>query len=121
MYCGPLRLLALEVYENLTRQGIYCDLLTGQEKRFVPESSHMSCTVETVSVSRRYDVAVIDEIQMIANPQRGHSWTRVVLGVIANEIHLCGGLEAYEIVKSLISDTGDSLELVKYDRLTPLV
>ena len=29
LYCAPLRLLAIEIYENLNRQGIYCDLLTG--------------------------------------------------------------------------------------------
>ncbi len=30
VYCGPLRLLALEVHETLNRQGVYTDLLTGQ-------------------------------------------------------------------------------------------
>lgn len=121
MYCGPLRLLALEVYESLTRQGIYCDLLTGQEKRHLPESSHVSCTVELVSVTREFDVAVVDEIQMIGNAQRGHSWTRALQGLLANEIHICGGLESYERVKSIIEEMGDSFELVTYDRLSPLV
>lgn len=121
LYCGPLRLLALEVYENLTRQGIYCDLLTGQEKRSLPESSHVSCTVELVSVTREFDVAVVDEIQMIGNPQRGHSWTRALQGLLANEIHICGGLESSDRVRSIVEEMGDSFEIVKYDRLSPLV
>ena len=74
MYCGPLRLLALEIYEQLNKQGVCCDLTTGQEKRAVPGSSHISCTIEMVSATREYDVAVIDEIQMIADRDRGHAW-----------------------------------------------
>jgi len=69
-----LRLLALEIFELLNRQGTSTDLLTGQEKRFVPGASHISCTIEMLSMTRQYDVAVIDEIQMIADPERGHAW-----------------------------------------------
>jgi ATP-dependent RNA helicase SUPV3L1/SUV3 len=121
LYCGPLRLLALEVYESMTRQGIYCDLMTGQEKRSVPESTHVSCTVELVSVTREFDVAVVDEIQMVGNNQRGHAWTRAIQGLLANEIHICGGLEAVESVRDIVEEMGDSFELVKYERLSPLV
>jgi hypothetical protein len=35
VYCGPLRLLAMEVYEGLNQDGVYCNLLTGQEKQQV--------------------------------------------------------------------------------------
>ena len=30
VYCGPLRLLAMEVAEQLNAEGIYCNLLTGE-------------------------------------------------------------------------------------------
>lgn len=74
LYCGPLRLLALEIYENLNRAGIYTNLTTGQEKRDVPAATHTSCTVEMVSLTSEYDVAVIDEIQMIGDKARGYAW-----------------------------------------------
>lgn len=74
IYCGPLRLLALEVYDSLNRAGVYADLATGQEKRVVPFSTHISCTIEMTSISRPYDVAVIDEIQMIGDEERGSAW-----------------------------------------------
>lgn len=74
LYCGPLRLLALEVYEQLSRQGIYINLLTGQEKRVVPFATHISSTLEMVSLAQEYDVAVIDEIQMISDRERGYAW-----------------------------------------------
>ena len=120
LYCGPLRLLALEVYESLNRQGVYTDLLTGQEQRRVPFSTHISCTLEMVNINREYDVAVIDEIQMISNPQRGYAWTRALLGLRAREIHLCGGLEASAVVKTLVDLAGDEFELINYNRLSTL-
>lgn len=120
LYCGPLRLLALEVYESLNKAGVYTDLMTGQERREVPFSTHISCTVEMVSLNREYDVAVIDEIQMIGNAQRGYAWTRALLGLRAREIHVCGGLEAANVVESLVGSTGDEYELKKYERLSTL-
>ncbi|RYH25300.1 hypothetical protein EON65_15605 [archaeon] len=74
LYCGPLRLLALEIYETLNRSGVCTDLMTGQERKELPGSTHVSSTVEMVNINRQYDVAVIDEIQMIADRDRAHSW-----------------------------------------------
>lgn len=110
----------MEIYENLNRDGILCDLLTGQERREVPESFHTSCTVEMVSITKEYDVVVIDEIQMIGDLSRGHAWTRALQGVLANEIHLCGGLESAAIVQRIVEDIGDDFEMIKYERLSPL-
>jgi hypothetical protein len=30
MYCGPLRLLALEIHETLNNEGVFTNLITGQ-------------------------------------------------------------------------------------------
>lgn len=49
-------------------------LYTGQERREVPTGTHTSSTLEMVSVDKEYDVAVIDEIQMIADRDRGFAW-----------------------------------------------
>ena len=74
-----------------------------------------------VNLQKPYDVVVIDEIQMISDDQRGYAWTRALLGLQANEIHLCGGLEAYDIVEMLMNKTNDDLELCKYERMSNLV
>lgn len=63
VYCGPLRLLALEVFERLNKEQLPCDLVTGQERTEVPNAKHVSCTVEMASTAQLVDVAVIDEIQ----------------------------------------------------------
>mmetsp|Transcript_3011 Transcript_3011/g.4587 ORF Transcript_3011/g.4587 Transcript_3011/m.4587 type:complete len:823 (+) Transcript_3011:129-2597(+) len=120
VYCGPLRLLALEVYEQLNRQGVHCNLITGQEQRILPFKTHTSCTVEVANLNQDYDVAVIDEIQMIADSSRGYAWTRALLGLRAREIHVCGGAEAGDIVRQLAADAGDDFEMKTYSRLSEL-
>jgi ATP-dependent RNA helicase SUPV3L1/SUV3 len=43
-----------------------------------------------LSTEEIYEVAVVDEVQMMADPVRGFAWTRALLGLRADEIHLCG-------------------------------
>ena len=57
------------------------------------------------------EVAVIDEIQMMRDVGRGWSWTRALLGVAANEIHLCGEAAAIELVKELCYQIGETVEV----------
>lgn len=120
IYCGPLRLLAWEVYEKLNSKDVPCELWTGQEVKEVEGSRHMSCTVEMADVSRTYDVAVVDECQLIGDKERGWAWTRVVLGLPAIEVHLCGSPAFVEIVQELAREIGDDVEVREYARLSPL-
>ncbi|KAE8672405.1 ATP-dependent RNA helicase SUV3L [Hibiscus syriacus] len=120
IYCSPLRLLAMEVFDKVNAQGVYCSLLTGQEKKFVPFSNHVACTVEMMS-TEDYDVAVIDEIQMMSDPYRCYAWTSSLLGLISDEIHLCGDPTVLNIVRKICSETGDELHEHHYDRFKPLV
>ncbi|KDO33606.1 hypothetical protein SPRG_22092 [Saprolegnia parasitica CBS 223.65] len=120
LYCGPLRLLALEIYETLNMAGVYTSLVTGEEKREVPMSTHVACTVEMCSAGQSYDVAVIDEIQMIGDPERGWAWTRALSCLQAKEIHVCGSMEAVDLVRKFAQVTGDEFELKTYERRSPL-
>ena len=54
-------------------------------------------------------VAVIDEIQMLRDEDRGWAWTRALLGVPADEVHLCGEPAAIKIVEKILQDTQDDL------------
>lgn len=121
VYCSPLRLLAMEVFDKVNASGVYCSLITGQERKEFPFSKHVACTVEMVSTEVMYDVAVIDEIQMMADPCRGYAWTRAFLGLKADEIHLCGDPSVLDVVRKICSDTGDELEERSYERFKPLV
>jgi ATP-dependent RNA helicase SUPV3L1/SUV3 len=99
-----------------------CNLSTGEETKVVSEhATLLSCTVEMLTTGRMYDVAVVDEIQMISDIERGGGWTRAVLGIPSPEIHLCGEATAIPLIKTLLKDTGDELVINRYERLTPLV
>lgn len=99
-----------------------CNMLTGEEVKIVdPEARLTSCTIEMLNLGATYEVAVVDEIQMIADTSRGHAWTTAVLGLAAHEIHLCGEDTVEPIIRELLRQTGDDLEIRRYERLSPLI
>ena len=73
------------------------------------------------NLAREVDLAVIDEIQMIADPERGYAWTRALMGVPAREIHLCGDDSVLDLIQKLSKRLGEPLEVRKYARHKPLV
>lgn len=126
IYCGPLKLLAVEIFQKANDNKTPCDLVTGEERKFanpdgVTKAAHVSCTVEMTQLTEPVEVVVIDEIQMIRDPSRGWAWTRALLGVPADEVHLCGEEAALDLIRRVLMPTGDILEVVRYNRLTPLV
>jgi len=122
VYCGPLRLLAHEVYSRLEAKGKRCALMTGEEQRIPDDTDqyYVSCTVEMAPLNKLVDVAVVDEIQMIADSDRGGAWTGALLGLQAKELHLCGEERVVPLIKSICRTIGDEFIVHKYDRLTPL-
>lgn len=121
VYLAPLRLLALEAQETLLDAGVDCSLSTGEEEDFREGDTHLAATAEKLDLKRRYEAAVIDECQMIADPQRGYAWTRAILGVLAPEVHLCAAPEARDLLIRLIESCGDSVEVEVHERTTPLI
>lgn len=71
VYLAPLRILALEIFERLNEEGVPCHLLTGEEEVLIEGATHQSSTIEKLNLNQTYEVAVIDEIQMIDDSQRG--------------------------------------------------
>ena len=118
-------MLAVEVFNKSNARGVPCDLVTGEERRFGREdgepSSHVACTVEMANMAQPFEVAVIDEIQVIKDYQRGWAWTRALLGLQAQEIHVCGEAAAVDLVREICISTGETVDINHYKRLTPLV
>lgn len=121
VYLAPLRLLALEAQEVLLDAHVRCSLTTGEEEDRKPGDTHIAATAEKLELDRRFDVAVIDECQMIADPERGYAWTRAILGVLAPEVHLCCAPEAKSLLIRLIKSCGEEYEIVYHKRKTPLI
>ncbi|HQT45588.1 MAG: DNA helicase [Acidocella sp. 20-63-7] len=73
----PLRLLARENYDRMVaRKGIKnVALITGEEKIVPPGAKFFACTVEAMPLDRRVEFLAVDEIQLCADPDRGHIFT----------------------------------------------
>lgn len=73
----PLRLLAREVYDRIVRlkgAGVVA-LITGEEK-IVPNGARFYvCTVEAMPLEIDVACLAVDEIQLAADPERGHIFT----------------------------------------------
>ncbi len=73
----PLRLLARENYDRMVAaKGVRnVALITGEEKIVPPDARWFSCTVEAMPLDRRVEFVAVDEIQLCADPDRGHVFT----------------------------------------------
>ncbi|HJU19921.1 MAG TPA: helicase-related protein, partial [Stellaceae bacterium] len=73
----PLRLLARENYDRIVklRGARAVALITGEEKILPPNPSYFVCTVESMPLDRPVEFLAIDEIQLCADPERGHIFT----------------------------------------------
>lgn len=146
LYLAPLRLMALEGFDRLMAAGKPCALVTGEERKgWRPgdastfsmgpvangdseqadvnhtDLTHVSATVEAgFDDSRVFDVAVIDEAQMMFDRDRGWAWAQALAGVCAREVHVCAAPEAGPTLRSLAKQLGVEVEVVKHQRLTPL-
>ena len=121
VYLGPLRLLALEVYERMNEMGVPCTMRTGQECIEEENSRVTASTIEMADFDENYDIAVIDEDQLVADTDRGHSWTKAVLGLRAEEIHICMSPAAEQVICHLVGLCGDDYEVRRYERKTELI
>jgi ATP-dependent RNA helicase SUPV3L1/SUV3 len=52
----------------------------------------------------------------MSDSHRGQAFTRAVLGLPAQELHLCGSPSVVEFVKKLCEKTDDILEINEYKR-----
>ncbi|MBD3790316.1 MAG: helicase [Campylobacterales bacterium] len=120
-YLAPLRLLALEGYENLKNKGVHVSLITGEEEIIDTESTHISSTIEMMNISVDVDVCVIDEIQMIADRDRGWAWANALIGAPAKTVILTGSSDALPAIVELCNYLEEELEIIEFERKNELV
>ncbi len=73
----PLRLLAREIYSRIVdlRGPSVVALLTGEERIIPNRTQYWVCTTEAMPVDMAADFLAVDEIQLVADPERGHVFT----------------------------------------------
>lgn len=118
---APLRLLAHEFREALGERGVAASLTTGEERISVPGSRHLAATVEMCPLHEPVDVAIVDEAQMLHDPDRGAAWTAAIMGAPAREVFVLGSPEAVPMVRRIAALCGDRLEEISLQRKSPLV
>src|SRR5574343_236810 len=115
----PLRLLAREVYDRIVAQRgpSVVALVTGEE-RIVPErTQYWVCTVEAMPLEIGADFVAVDEIQLCADPERGHVFTDRLLRARGLHETLFMGADT---MRSAIAALVPHVQFVKRDRLSTL-
>jgi len=120
VYLAPLRLLALENYENLQSSNIHVSLITGEEQIFNEDATHLCSTIEMLDFNMDTDVCVIDEVQMLEDEDRGWAWVNAILGAPAKKIIMTGSVNALDSIKKIASYLDEPLTIKKFQRKTPL-
>jgi len=73
----PLRLLAREIYDRIAAQAgpAAVALITGEERIQPPSARYSVATVEAMPMDLDVSFLAVDEIQLCADPERGHVFT----------------------------------------------
>jgi ATP-dependent RNA helicase SUPV3L1/SUV3 len=115
----PLRLLAREIYDRVVkaRGPREVALITGEEKIVPPRPAYFVCTVEAMPLSREVEFMAIDEIQLCADPERGHVFTQRLLHARGTaETMLLGAATMAPLIRRLLPHA----EIVSRERFSSL-
>ena len=121
VYLAPLRLLAMEIRDRLVAAGVPCNLITGEERILMPGAQHTASTIEMMNPSNLVEVAVIDEIQMLQDPDRGCAWTAALVGAPAQQVFVCGSNAVTGPCIAVIEHMQETHEITQLARKTPLI
>jgi len=92
-------------------------LVTGEEKIVPPRARYFLCTVESMPLDRPVDFLGVDEIQMAADPERGHVFTdRLLRARGIHETILIGAETIGPLIRKLVPD----VEFTSRPRLSKL-
>ena len=116
----PLRLLAREVYDKIValRGPSVVALVTGEE-RIVPERTQFwVCTVEAMPEGMGTDFLAIDEVQLCADPERGHVFTDRLLHARGTHETLFLGADT---MRSAIAAMVPKAQFLRRERFSTLI
>ncbi|MCJ1678243.1 hypothetical protein MTF65_12975 [Streptomyces sp. APSN-46.1] len=114
VYAAPLRMLAFEIYERLrTRLGAERVGLRTGEEYLNPDAPVLCCTAESAPTAG--DFLVVDEAHWLADEDRGHAWTRLLLSGAHTDVHVCAVPEAEDLLRRLFAP-GTEITVVRHTR-----
>ncbi|MFS4582422.1 helicase-related protein [Phaeobacter sp. C3_T13_0] len=116
----PLRLLAREVYDKVVavRGPSVVALVTGEERIVPQRAQYWICTVEAMPEGMGCDFLAVDEIQLCADPERGHVFTDRLLRARGTQETLFLGADT---MRGPIAELVPGVQFVRRERLSDLV
>ena len=116
----PLRLLAREVYDRIValRGPSVVALVTGEERIVPPRTQYWVCTVEAMPEGMGADFIAIDEIQLCADPERGHVFTDRLLRMRGLHETLFLGADT---MRATIAALVPKVDFVRRERMSELI
>ena len=115
----PLRLLARENYDRVVKiKGAgRVALITGEEKIVPKGARYFICTVESMPLDRPVSFLAVDEVQMAADPERGHFFSDRILNARGtNETMLLGA----DTVRPVLNQLLPNIDIVARPRFSKL-
>jgi ATP-dependent RNA helicase SUPV3L1/SUV3 len=115
----PLRLLAREVYDRIVaaRGPSVAALITGEERIVGERAQYWVCTVEAMPTDIGADFLAVDEIQLCADPERGHVFTDRLLHARGLQETLFLGSDA---MRGAIAAMVPRVQFLRRDRFSTL-
>jgi len=115
----PLRLLAREVYDKVTKKTdpSKVALITGEEKIIPSNAKYYLCTTESMPIEKNLEFVGVDEIQMCSDSERGHIFTDRLLNLRGEKLTMFMGSNT---IKNIISKLNGDLEFINKERLSKL-
>lgn len=69
--------------------------------------------IENIKESYCFLLCFLYYFQMLGCKTRGFSFTRALLGIAADELHLCGDPAAVPLIQEILKVTGDHVEVTE--------
>ncbi|HYE48135.1 MAG TPA: helicase-related protein [Azospirillaceae bacterium] len=116
----PLRLLARENYDKVVKAKgkRLVALVTGEEKIIPPQAQYWICTVESMPLERPVQFLAVDEIQLAADPERGHIFTDRLLHARGTEETMFLGSDAIRPLLQKLVPRAEYISRPRFSRLS---
>jgi ATP-dependent RNA helicase SUPV3L1/SUV3 len=115
----PLRLLARENYDRIVKLkgAAAVALITGEERIIPAHPSYLVCTVESMPLDRSVSFLAVDEVQMAADPERGHVFTDRILQARGDDETMFLGADT---IRPLLRKLVPEAEVIRRPRFSTL-
>jgi ATP-dependent RNA helicase SUPV3L1/SUV3 len=116
----PLRLLAREIYDRVVLQkgATLAALITGEERIQPPTARYFVATVEAMPTDLEVSFLGVDEIQLCADPERGHIFTDRLLHARGRDETMFLGADTIRPLLKLLVPEAEVITRPRFSTLT---